>query len=65
VAPREGDGVKSGNSLALVVVFVLIGAYLLWRALGGGGPLFYFLSALAFGMAIGAWQGVDRGRRGK
>jgi len=57
--------VKSGNSLALVVVFVLIGAYLLWRALEGGGPLFYFLSALAFGMAIGAWQGVDRGRRGK
>lgn len=56
---------KSGNSLTLVVVFALIGAYLLWRAVNGAGPLFYFLSALAFGMAIGALQGVNRGKGGR
>lgn len=50
--------------LVLLVVFLAIGAYLLWRALQGGGPVYYFLSAVAFGMAIGVMQGINRGRRG-
>ncbi len=51
-------------SLIMVLVFLAIGAYLLWRALQGGGPLFFFLSAISFGLAIGAMQGLNRGRRG-
>jgi hypothetical protein len=32
------------------------GAYLLWRGLGSGNPLFYFMSAVGFGMSIAAFQ---------
>lgn len=51
-------------SALLLLLFLGVGAYLLWRALQGGGPLFYFFSALSFGMAIGAMQGLNRGKRG-
>lgn len=52
------------------VIFLLIalggGSYLLWRALQGGGPLFYFLSAVAFGMAIASLQQLfGKGPRGR
>lgn len=45
----------SGSTIFMMIVLVA-GAYLFWRAMSGGGPLFYFLSAVAFGMAISAWQ---------
>ncbi len=32
------------------------GAYLLWRALENGNPLFYFVAAVGFGMGIAAAQ---------
>lgn len=42
------------------LVFTLVafagGAYLLWRALENGNPLFYFMSAVGFGMGIAAGQ---------
>lgn len=45
----------SGSTIFLIIALVA-GAYLFWRAVSGGGPLYYFLSAVAFGMAISAWQ---------
>lgn len=53
---------KSGNGMTLLVLFLLIGGYLLWRALSGGSPVLYFLSALSFGMAIGALQNLRKGK---
>ena len=42
------------------VIFALLafagGGYLLWRALETGNPLFYFMSAVGFGMGIAAAQ---------
>lgn len=44
------------GSTIFMVIALVAGVYLFWRAMSGGGPLFYFLSAVAFGMAISAWQ---------
>jgi hypothetical protein len=46
------------NPRALVVTLIAFaaGAYLFWRAMQGGGPLFYFLSAVGFGMGIASLQ---------
>ncbi len=44
------------RSTIFMIIALVAGAYLFWRATSGGGPLFYFLSAVAFGMAISAWQ---------
>lgn len=50
-------------AILLLLVFTGIGVYLVSRALAGGGPLLFFLSAVAFGMAIGVVQGLMRGGR--
>lgn len=55
---------KPGNWL-FVVVALVGGGYLLSRALQSSNPLFYFLSAVGFGMAIAALQplfGKGKGR---
>lgn len=38
------------------MVFAGLGVYLFTRALAGGGPMYYFLSAVCLGMAIAALQ---------
>lgn len=47
---------RYGVAAALAVV----GAVLLWRAFEGGGPLFYFLSAVFLGMAYAAATGANK-----
>jgi len=64
VAEEEVELVKRAPSVIMVLVFLVMGGYLLWRALQGGGPLFFFLAAVSFGMAIAAMQGINRGRQG-
>lgn len=44
-------------TLLLVIALGVAGGVLLWRAVSGGGPLYYFVSAVCFGMAIAAVQG--------
>lgn len=44
------------GSFIFMIVALLAGGYLFWRAMSGGGPLFYFLSAVALGMAFSAYQ---------
>lgn len=53
---------KRGPGYLMLLGFLAVGAYLLWRALQGGGPLYYFFSAVGFGMAIAAMQNMSRGR---
>lgn len=48
--------------IALLLVFGGIAVFLFLRATAGGGPIYYFLSAVFVGMAIAALQ---RGRDGK
>lgn len=38
-----------------------VGGVLLWRAFGGGGPLYYFGSAVFIGMAYAAASGARQG----
>lgn len=55
---------KPGSWLFLIVALAG-GGFLLWRALESGNPLYYFLSAVGFGMAIAVLQplfGKGRGR---
>lgn len=52
---------KPGTLFFAVVTFAA-GAYLLWRGLGSGNPLFYFVSAVGFGMSIAAFQQAWRKR---
>ena len=46
---------KPGTLLFALLAFAA-GAYLLWRALDNGNPLFYFMSAVGFGMGLAAAQ---------
>lgn len=50
-------------SVLLLVCFAVTGTYLFTRALNGAGPLAYFFSAVAFGMAIATVQSLTRGGR--
>ncbi len=50
------------GTLFFAVVTFAAGAYLLWRGLGSGNPLFYFVSAVGFGMSIAAFQQAWRKR---
>jgi len=43
--------------LLVVLVLGAAGAYLLVRATQGGGPIYYFISAVCLGMAVAAFQG--------
>lgn len=49
--------------ILLLLLFAGVGVYLLTRALAGGGPLYYFLSAVFLGMAYAATQ-RDKGEKG-
>lgn len=42
--------------LVLSLIFAGVGVYLFTRAMAGGGPIYYFLSAVGIGMAIAAFQ---------
>lgn len=44
------------RTLLFVVIALGVAGYFLWRALESGNPLFYFLSAVGFGMVIAALQ---------
>lgn len=52
----------SPTRLVLLLVFVGVAVYLFTRAMAGGGPLYYFLSAVFLGMAIAALQRGSGGR---
>jgi len=47
---------RNPRALIVTVIAFAAGAYLFWRATQGGGPLFYFLSAVGFGMGIASLQ---------
>lgn len=56
------EGMKPGT-LVVAVVTLAAGGYLLWRGFGSGHPLYYFFSAVGFGMSIAAWQQLWTKRR--
>lgn len=47
---------RSPRALLVTGIAFAAGAYLFWRATQGGGSLFYFLSAVGFGMGIASLQ---------
>jgi len=55
----------------LVIALAAAGVVLFIRATGGGGPLYYFASAVCLGMAFAAFQaaravgGTPGGRKGR
>ncbi len=53
--PSASDSGRRGRIL-VATLLAAIGGVLLWRALLGGGPLFYFLSAVFIGMGYAALQ---------
>ncbi len=63
---RKRDANTNGQRQPLVrrygvaAALAAIGAVLLWRAFQGGGPLFYFLSAVFLGMAYAAATGANK-----
>ncbi len=57
-----------GLSPARVILLLLFGGagvFLLTRALAGGGPLYYFLSAVFLGMAYASTQRGTGGKGGR
>lgn len=42
--------------IVLLLIFAGLGVYLFTRAMAGGGPIYYFLSAVCIGIAIAALQ---------
>lgn len=44
------------GTLLFTILALAAGGYLLWRALETSNPLFYFMSAVGFGMGIAAAQ---------
>ncbi len=64
---RKQSSETGGQQLVLrrygvALVLAALGGALLWRAFGGGGPLFYFLSAVFIGMAYAAASGARKGK---
>lgn len=51
--------------IILLLLFAGVGVYLLSRAMAGGGPLYYFLSAVCFGMAFASLQRDQGGKGGR
>jgi|GEM_PF-1405003 hypothetical protein len=47
---------RAPTSFAFPLVLAAVAALLLYRALMGGGPAYYFMSAVLFGMAYAALQ---------
>ncbi|MBX3142557.1 MAG: hypothetical protein KF813_02285 [Trueperaceae bacterium] len=55
----KGSGAESKmRRYGVAAVLAVIGGVLLWRAFQGGGPLFYFFSAVFIGMAYAAASGA-------
>ena len=51
--------------IILLLLFAGVGVFLLTRALSGGGPLYYFLSAVCLGMAYASTQRGGGGKGGR